>query len=69
MGLELTHLFLITLQAQPKVQEVYEQHPTLHGCDLSISTEEHDIFINENPILFYTRVVYKNEDTPIMVVY
>ncbi len=51
------------------LQEVYEQHPTLHGCDLSISTEEHDIFINENPILFYTHVVYKNEDTPIMVVY
>ena len=51
------------------LQEVYQQYPTLHGCDLSISTEEHDISINENPIQFYTNMVYKNEDTPIMVVY
>ena len=51
------------------LQEVYEQHPTLHGCDLSINIEEQDISIKETPRLFYTNAVYQNEDTPIMVVY
>ena len=51
------------------LQEVYQQHPSLHGCDLLISTEEHDISITENPIQFYTTVIYRNEDTHIMVVY
>lgn len=51
------------------LETIYEIYPELINCDLNITTETEEISLKENPKQFYDNLVYREEETVVMVVY